>query len=362
MDKFGNYIYQDNLGIGAYIYHGMNAWANDDPEKQNVDFHNTTSRIVHYPVTWYGICDYLCPETPTYEITGFMPKGTRIDIHLKNLWGAKVIIKADDEVINEQITPNTGEVEGCIKLVHSYPIAIEAYRSPYVISADIPDGTSKITITAEYVPEHDGWAVGIGLIEIVYPEEYAVTNYYYETTYSAYLEGERDHTFSQKDNSILISWGAVNFEDLRAKGLNSQKIVLNSEDMSWSSPQPELIIERGSSAEVFQQGENLSRFNEPSHVVIRHENPTFTAAFWEDILAYYEDIYSMCEEHGFSVVASWDWCRVGNFHQSQNARIINIPETREFDIYEHFIWEFFHVHDIYSIRHQMEFSVYHLLL
>lgn len=348
MNKFGNYIYQDNLGIGAYIYHGMNAWANDEPDKQNVDFHNTTSRIVHYPVTWYGVCDYLCPETPPYEITGFMPKDTRIDLHLKNLWGAKVIIKANDKVIKEQITPNVDEVKGCTKLVRSYPIAIEAYRSPYVISADIPEGTSKITITAEAVPENNGWAVGIGLIEIVYPKEYAVTNYYYETTYSAYLEGGRAHTFSQKDNSILISWGAVDFADLRAKGLDSQKIVLNHEDMSWFSPQPELVVERGSSSEVFQQGENLAHFNESSHVIVRHENSTFTAAFWEDMLAYYEDIYDMCEEHGFSVISSWDWPRIANFHQEQNARIINMPETIEFDIYEHFIWEFFQ----FFIEHQ----------
>lgn len=336
MDNFGNCIYQDNLGIGAYIYHGMNAWDNEEQDRQQVDFNNTTSRIVHYPVTWYGISDYLAPESMPYEITGLMPKGTRLDLHLKNLWGAKVIIKADDIILKEQITPHSGEVEGCTKVVRSYPVSEAGYRSPYVISVEIPEGTSTITISA-----NDDGAVGVGLIEIVYPEEYAVENYYYKTRYSAYLDGDEHHIFTKKENSILISPAYVDVEKLKKNGITSQKIVLNPDDMSWFSPQPELIYERASKAEIQQQGRNLARFNTPSHVMIRHENATSTAAFWEDILAYYKDIYDMCEEKGFSIVNSWDWCRVGNFQNGESEATLNLPKTREFDIYEHFIWEFF---------------------
>lgn len=315
LNDFDNIIYQYNYGCAGIILHGLNV-PDDIVDKRytNVDLTNTTSIVIEYPLTIYGINNVMDKDTAPIEITGFIPNGTVMNIDIINGWGANIVIKADDEVIHQELLPE--DIDYAHETIYLSAV-VPYFASEKVISVNIPDNTTKITILCD----NDG-ACNLGGIKMTYPEEYAVNKWYYRTGFSAFTEGEEEGLFTQPVHSIMINNAYPNsghvWSDVCSVRLsNDMTFTANEIKVNYNA---DTIMTHGE--RIINLGSNL----------IRYECGRCQSAEWNSLLRYYHDIYTMCEKYNISWY-SHDWDLIIMNPQAEKS-ILNMPNLTRYDVIE----------------------------
>lgn len=328
-DKYSNILFEYNYCVNPVAYHGMNANENGESEYQNVDHNNTTSSVPQYPATFYGIPQYSNGETRATKISGFLPDSTKIRIPIVNAWGGLIIIRADGNIIHQEILPNDIDY---LHKAERIGFLMTYYDSEKTIEVEIPNNTAEIAISCE----NEG-AYNIGGIEIIYPESYAVNKWYYKTPYSAFTEGNQDDAgiFQKSVHSIQIP---IAYNDVNEDGTIDTEfgirapIVELKSDMTFTT---NYMIGKYDTAYINNSGKRIFNINSDNHLALRIECANSQSMEWGAMIRYYKDFYNMCEDQGFDVFIN-DWYLVQNPFQFCEKSIVNQPQTQNYRQWKQF--------------------------
>ena len=284
-------------------------------EGENIDDNNHTAAIAEYPIYWYGVGDVVHDGYPV-QIDGFLPEGTKINVHIRESFGGTLIISTDNgELYQEKLSETKYETN--LSGTRAYA---PLYYSEKIISATIPAGIPSINISCT------NGKFTLGLIELVLPQQYAVERWYYATAYDEY-NGlvDRKGLFKKSVNNILISPN-FSLDEFEERFLPENNHITVKNDLTYTT---EKIRAEGTPNSIKLWGENCAHFNDDA--IVRYEPAGFGGTSWNSIKAYYEDIFKMYAEHNYSWFSN-DWWIMTHDMSSQ---VLEWPD-QEYAGYQHF--------------------------
>ena len=287
-------------------------------EGENIDDNNHTTAIAEYPIYWYGVGDVVHDGYPV-QIDGFLPEGTKINIHLRKSSAGTLIISTDKgELYRETLSEETYNTSLSGTRVYG-----ALYYSDKVISATIPANTASINILCP-----DGSFI-LGLIELVMPEKYAVERWYYATDYDEHLGlVNKAGLFKRSVNNVLISPN-FSLDEYDERFLPENNHITIKKDLTYIT---EKIRAEGTPNSIKLWGENCAHFNDDA--VVRYERGGFGGTSWNSIKEYYEDVFKMCAEHNCSWFSN-DWWIMTNDYADMSSKVLGWPD-QEYTGYQHF--------------------------
>ncbi len=274
-----NAIISYNYCQHAYVYAGMNA-----TEGSNIDVNNHSMFLPDYPNTIYSVNVNIYDNFPlTFD--GTLPAGTVVDIYLRHAFGGSLEVLADGRSLWREVLED--KEYRCGEMVSGfYPFA----ESEKKISVTLPEDTDELVISCA------NGGVQISGVDLLLPEAYAVERWYYATGYDAFLGAETEAGVRRvKTSRVMVCPNAWESEPTR---------VTVHDDLSYTT---QYVTAQANADEAAAWGDGIAALD--GNCVVRFESACFSGTTWESMAAYYEDILSMCAEHGFSWWSN-DWYNI----------------------------------------------------
>ena len=291
-----NVIYNFNFGSSHFVYANMTA-----TEGQHIDNNNHSFPLVDYPTVWPCLSPYIIDKTAGMEnalnawpiewdaegeknltLEGLLPVGTTLDIYLYGTLGGSIVIKADGEVIYEEVLGNDGFDRS--EMISGY---IQFATTDKMISVTLEQDTNLIEISSV------GGAFFWSGMELTLPEGYSREDWYYTTAYDVYMGLAEEVGLTKMKTSTIRLWPYEEFDRGRH--------VTIHEDLTYSTDG----IYRQSNADTISAAVKTIAEFVPG-AAVRFEDACFAAVKADSQLRYNEDILSAFAENGLSWWSN-DW-------------------------------------------------------
>ena len=285
-----------------YVYASMTA-----TEGAHIDTNNHSLNIPSYPNYIYSVAANIWDDAPV-TFDGLLPEGTVLDLYLRQSWGGNstLTITADGkELYRERLGDRTYETGELVSGL--YPYAISEKK----ISVTLPADTEELVVACT-----QGSFAPSG-IDLYLPEEYAVDRWYYASAYDVYMGYEEAEGVVKKSTPRVM---------ICPNGSGTHITI--HEDLSYTS---EELWAEASSDTVSAWGNAIADFD--GNCMVRFECATFSSTTWASMAAYYEDILSMCAEHGYSWWSNDWWPMTSEY--AQTLVIAECPSA-QYGGYSHF--------------------------
>ena len=268
--KYDNIRFSANFCEGAYAFSEMTA-----DEGANVDMNNHSLYKSEYPVTIWAAAGAIY-DSHGLTMDGFLPAGTRIDIHVGRTRDHGTFTVSDENGI-----------------LYSEKMADCTYTTSLVTSRYYPFASSEkiISITLEKKTEQLFFTCKASALEwsgitVTLPEEFAVRRRYYRSEWDM-IHGLEEGVGPEMRTTSEIIICPNNHEEGRHLTIH--------DDVTYSS---EAVWEAANRDTIEAWGSTVSRFS--SRCLIRFEDAMFYLGTDQDsMLRYYDDLLTMCDEYGF---------------------------------------------------------------
>lgn len=306
-EKYENTRIFYNFVEMPFVYAEMTA-----TQGEHIDFNNHSLFKPEYPVTIYSVRKHL-DEWHPLTITGYLPKGTKIDLYLAHTEGnGSFRIESEKGTIFEEQC-DKHDYETSYLLSWKYPYA----TSDKLISFTLEEETENIFMKCERCSVE--WCG----MDITLPDEDAVERWYFYTQYDAFMNGEPEAAGSHlmKTSRIMICP-----ED---RNSDAGTCITVHQDVTFTT---EKILEESNAETIDKWGAQISKFT--PRAVIRYEDGYFNAGTTQDsLLRYYEDVLSMFDRYGFDWYSNdYDLILHLSPYVLHDARTVVHGEYREFNM------------------------------
>jgi len=269
----------------------------------NIDRENHSMYMTPYPIRYYSTRPTVDSKRPL-TLDGFLPAGTVIDLYLAKSNGSRITIKADGETVyTEKLGYKTYDVG--LQISRYYPYA----KSDKKISVTLEKDTKKLSIMGS--DKGFKWSG----MDVMLPEQYAVDRWFHVTDFSG-----KEHIRKERTSRIIIS---------PTEG-NGSRITIH-DDATYTTDK---VLHEATPETVKRWGEKIEAYD--GNCVIRFEEGAFSGVVWKDLKAYYEDILSMFNRHGFSWWSNDFWIMTDEYPQT---RVIAEMPTTSYAGFDHFCLE-----------------------
>lgn len=293
----GNVMINYNYAENPFIYAIMNV------EGVDIDNSNHSMYMTPYPIRYYSTRPTVDSKRPL-TLDGFLPAGTVIDLYLAKSNGSRITIKADGEAVyTEKLGYKTYDVG--LQISRYYPYA----KSDKKISVTLEKDTKKLSIMGS--DKGFKWSG----MDVILPEQYAVDRWFHVTNFSG-----KEHIRKERTSRIIIS---------PTEG-NGSRITIH-DDATYTTDK---VLHEATPETVKIWGEKIEDYD--GNCVIRFEEGAFSGVVWKDLKAYYEDILSMFNRHGFSWWSNDFWIMTDEYPQT---RVIAEMPTTSYAGFDHFCLE-----------------------
>lgn len=291
VEEYSNVMCNFNYVASEYVYANMTA-----TEGQHIDNNNHSFSLIDYPTVWSSLSPYIFDKTAGMEdilnpwpidweaedeknltLEGLLPAGTILEIYLYGTFGGSIVIKADSEVIYEEVLDENHWYDRS-ELISGY---IQFSTTDKKISVTLDKDADMIEISSV-----GGVFYWTGM-ELTVPEEYAAEDWYYTTDYDVYMGLAEEVGLTKRSTSTVLLWPYEEFD--------SGRHVVIHEDLSYSTD----AVFRQADAETISAEIKAIAEAVPG-ASVRYEDATFAAVKADSMLRYYEDILSAFAENHLS--------------------------------------------------------------
>ncbi len=303
-DSRGNVLISYNFCETAYNYACMTA-----TEGKHIDNMNHSMFIPDYPNYIYSVSRNVHDDVPL-TLNGFLPAGTTVDVYLARSGGAVMDILVDGKSVYREELPQNTEYQVGETLSFYYPFAVSDRKISIVLEND----ANEIIISNAQRGGYD-----LSGICLTYPEEFAVERWYYIQSYDVFQGNEeKEGVVKRRNAEVLIS---PNDDD-------GGRSVTIHEDLTYSS---EKVLNEASPETIERWCSKIAAFD--SNCIIRYERADFSGVKWNSMAAYYNDLLSAFNKHGFSWWSNDWWLMTDEYGQKYH---IAEGESVEYDGYPAF--------------------------
>lgn len=306
-EKYENTRISYNFVEMPFVYAEMTA-----TQGEHIDFNNHSLFKPEYPVTIYSVRKRLDEKYPL-TITGYLPKGTKIDLYLAHTEGnGSFRIETErGKIFEEKCAAH--DYETSYLLSWKYPYA----TSDRLISFTLEEDTDNIFVKCEKCSIE--WC---GL-DVTLPDEDAVERWYSYTQYDAFVNGEPEAAGPHlvKTSRIMICP-----DDKRP---DAGTCITIHRDVTFTT---EKILEESNAETMDKWGAQISEFT--PRAVIRYESGYFNAGTTQDsLLRYYDDMLGMFDKYGFDWYSNdYDLILRNSPYVLHDARTVVHGGYREFNM------------------------------
>lgn len=246
-------------------------------EGEHIDNCSHSNPITAYPTVFYGVSNAIEETETPLTITGFLPKGTVVDLYVQEECEGTLAVCADGNTLYTENIPQHNYYEISPLLSNYYTFRTSEKK----IRVILPEDTNELV----YTFVNYGCLYWCGM-ELTLPEEYAVNQWYNATQYDVYLGLEKETgTMLRKTNKVQIG---IDY------GAESHTITIH-DDLSWTT-EDMLYSSNRDTIEAWCKA--IADFD--GNCIVRYEGGSFSNPRWEDLKEYYTDILSLYNEYGFS--------------------------------------------------------------
>lgn len=279
LGKYDNVQATSNFGEAPFIYAEMTAESGED-----IDRNNHSMFKPEYPVTIYA-ASHQINDAHSLQFSGFLPKGTRLEIYLSFLFGDTDsffrVSQGGRDLYEEAIPSGVTTYEVSPPLSQYYRFSTSSKKIDVT-----PTGSSDpVTVSCQNAAAQ--WCG----INVILPEEYAVERWYTYTIFDASQDGNPDAagSYLTPTSTVMI---CPNNEDWN--NYTGREFVIH-EDISYTS---EAVFEEATRETIYDHGGSISQA--APDCLVRFEDATFLCGTSQaSMLRYYEDILSMMDTYGF---------------------------------------------------------------
>ncbi len=308
-----NIMISFNYCENPFVYACMTA-----TEGEHIDNNNHSIPIQDFPVTYYGVSDWIGGEDPLL-IDGFLPKGTVIDIYLNESDNSLIYVDADGErIYSEQLNADKYDVGYTMSRFFNYA------KSDKCISITLKKDTSLITIGTDNFFTWSG-------MDVYLPEEYAIDQWWFNTTYDVFIGAEEESGIVKKHTSRII---------VSPVGGSKNNRITICEDVSYTTPE---IWEQSTEETVAAWCDATDKFD--GNCIVRIEAAEFSGCTWDSLKSYYKTVLSEFSKHGFSWWTNEFWLLTEEYPQ---INCMAECPAKSYGDFEHFIPELLELLQEYS--------------
>ena len=155
-------------------------------------------------------------------------------------------------------------------------------------------------------------------MDVILPEAYAVDRWYYASDYDVYL-GTEDAAGIQKQRTSRMMISPTG---------NAGSCITIHDDAAYTTDK---LIDSVTPETIAQWGEEIAKYD--GNCIVRFETAAFDGVAWEDIKAYYEDVLSMYQKHGFSWWSNDFWIMTDEYPMKH---VVGGSPITSYDGFEYF--------------------------
>ena len=271
-----NYNYVDE----NFVYYTMCVpEAGKDGDNQN---HSMAPAV--YPTYLYSTCRFI-KQDDSINIDGCLPAGTVINLYLKESFGSKLEITADDTVLfSEDISVASYSIDYRRSVFNLYA------QSDKCVSVTLEKDADMVILSAS--DEGVEWSG----MDVILPDEYARDYWWFNSPYDQFLGLTDTYGMTIRHDALItiaptqdgLGVGAPS-DDQTGRNITIHEDATYTTDVLW----------RETSADTL---ESQLSYYEPvgGNSIVRFESANFAGVAWVDMAEYYDDLLTTFDRHNMS--------------------------------------------------------------